>query len=114
MDNVIIGFVAAATSVFAFGSQFIHTVQKKTTVGLSINRSVLDVISLVLWIAYAARLEDIPLLIATSFELTTGIAVLIIIIRNRHYSINISTPPQSSVNSEDSVIIDVKVRRYSI
>ena len=113
MDSII-GFVAAGTSVCAFGSQFIHTLHKKTTAGISISRTVLDVISLVFWIAYAARLEDIPLLIATSFELSTGIAVLIIIIRNRTQIKKIHTPPQSSNNSEDSVTIEVKVRRYSI
>jgi len=113
MDDAI-GFLAAGTSVCAFGSQFIYTVQKKTTAGISINRTVLDVVSLVFWIAYAARLEDIPLLIATSFELTTGLAVLILIIRNRNRKVKIHTPPQSATNSEDSVTIEVKVRRYSI
>ena len=117
MENTAIGFIAASASVLAFGSQFLYTIRNKTTAGLSLNRSFLDVISLVFWIAYAARLEDIPLLIATSFELTTGIGVLVLIIRNRSENIQIKdfTPPQSTAtNSEDSVTIDVRSRRYSI
>lgn len=115
MENAAIGFVAASASVCAYGSQFFYTMKNKTTAGLSLNRSALDVVSLVFWIAYAARLEDIPLLIATSFELTTGLAVLILIIRSRKKpTIKDFTPPSSTENTEDHVSIDVRSRRYSI
>ena len=115
MENAAIGFVAASASVCAYGSQFFYTMKNKTTAGLSINRSALDVISLVFWIAYAARSEDIPLLIATSFELTTGLAVLILVIKSRYKpTVKDFTPPSSTENSEDHVAIDVRSRRFSI
>ena len=115
MENAAIGFIAASASVCAYGSQFFYTMKNKTTAGLSVNRSIFDVISLVFWIAYAARLEDVPLLIATSFELTTGLAVLVIIVRARNRpQIKDFTPPQSQNNSEDNVIIDIRSRSHSI
>ena len=115
MDISALGFFAASFSVVAFGSQYIHIIKKKTISGISINRTVLDACSLTLWVAYAARLEDVPLLIATSFELTTGLAVLVIIVRARNRpQIKDFTPPQSQNNSEDNVIIDIRSRSHSI
>ena len=131
MEVSIVGFIAASTSIVAFSSQFIHTVQSKTTAGISINRSALDVISLVLWIVYATRLEDIPLLIATSCELATSIGVLFLIAhtrRNNFSRVKAFTPPQTetshatvqcqlsrSLEIEDSITIDIKPeRRYSV
>ena len=78
MDNNIIGYVAASTSVLAFGTQFVHTIRSGTTAGLSFPRTILDSVSLVLWVVYATRIEDLPLLIATSFEFVTSLCVLII------------------------------------
>ena len=116
MENTSIGFLAASTSVLAFGLQFVHILKSKSTAGISVYRSILDVISLVLWIAYAARLEDVPLLIATSFELTTGGALLFIVIYNRRSMAIIKdfTPPTSTEPSEDSVSIEVRARSRSI
>jgi len=116
MENTSIGFLAASASVLAFGAQFVHVIKSKSTSGVSINRSILDVISLVLWIAYAARLEDLPLLIATSFELATGTGLLIIVLFNRKAISKIKdyTPPQSTETTEDSVSIEVRPRSQSI
>jgi uncharacterized protein with PQ loop repeat len=110
MELPIIGFIAASTSVVAFSTQILHTVRSHTTAGLSISRSVLDVVSLVTWIVYATRSEDIPLLIARSCELITSAGVLYIIMRNHkkgRIAIKDFTPP----NTEDSVCIDVKPER---
>ena len=85
METITIGYFATSASVIAFGSQFIYIIRAKTIDGISIHRSMMDVVSLILWTAYAARLEDIPLLIATSCELFTSIGILILVLsHNRH------------------------------
>ena len=116
MESSSIGFIAASASVLAFGSQFVHILKNKTTAGISIYRSVLDIISLVLWIAYSARLEDIPLLIATSFELTTGVGLLIIVIYNRKKLAEIKsvTPSNSRTNTTEDSVVEVRARSHSI
>jgi uncharacterized protein with PQ loop repeat len=114
MENEIIGFIATSASVIAFGSQFVYTLKTKTTAGISIYRTILDVASLTLWIAYAARLEDLPLLIATSCELTTSIALLFVILHNRKHLFALVkdyTPPPTPPNSEDCCVIDVRPER---
>lgn len=112
MENEVIGFLATSASVLAFGSQFYFILKTKTTAGISMSRTILDVVSLALWIAYAARLEDLPLLIATSCELATGIGLFIIILKNRKHQFKAvrdftppTTPPQSN---SDFVVIDIK------
>ena len=77
MELSIIGYLATSTSIIAFGSQFVHTIKTKSTEGLSLHRTVLDVVSLALWLSYAARSEDIPLLIATGCELVTSLCVCV-------------------------------------
>jgi uncharacterized protein with PQ loop repeat len=117
MENAVIGYFATSTSLIAFGSQFIHTIQSKTTAGLSLNRSVLDIVSLGLWVLYAARLEDIPLLIATTCELVTSICVLVIIVKHRtavFSSVKDYTPPPSPPSEPKFVVIEVKERRNSV
>ena len=114
MENNIIGFLATSASVIAFGSQFVYTLKTKTTAGISIYRTVMDVASLALWIAYAARLEDLPLLIATSCELTTSVALLLVILYRRKHQFTLVkdfTPPQTPPNSEDFSIIEVRPER---
>ena len=81
MDSVI-GYSAAGVSIVAFGSQFYHTVRSGTVAGLSLNRSVFDTISLLLWVAYATRIDDIPLLIATSCELVMSLSICLAILRH--------------------------------
>ena len=73
--SLIIGYVATTSSVAAFGSQFYYTIRTKTTAGLSLYRSVFDTLSLGLWVLYATRVEDIPLLIATTTELFLSLLV---------------------------------------
>jgi uncharacterized protein with PQ loop repeat len=109
METTVIGYFAASTSLIAFGSQFVHTIKTNTTAGLSLNRSIFDTISLGLWVIYAARLEDIPLLIATTFELVTSICVLVLIVKHRNYvfiSVKDVTPPPSPPNEQITVIIE--------
>ena len=84
MENSIIGYAAATTSVIAFGTQFVHTIRSGTTAGLSFPRSILDSLSLLLWVVYATRIEDFPLLIATSFEFITSLCVCVLIVRDRY------------------------------
>lgn len=81
MDSVI-GYSAAGVSIVAFGSQFYHTVRSGTVAGLSLNRSIFDTISLLLWVAYATRIDDIPLLIATSCELIMSLSICVAILRH--------------------------------
>ena len=82
MDPVLIlGYGATSASIIAYASQFVHTIKTKSISGLSLNRTVLDTLSLALWVGYAARLEDIPLLTATSCELFMSLCVCILILR---------------------------------
>lgn len=123
METTIVGFAATSSSVIAFGSQFYHTLQSKTTKGLSLYRTIFDVISLGLWVYYAARVEDNPLLIATALELFTSAGVCILILKEKKSSQTIlplsvkdySPPPSPDTDpkslSEDAI---VPVRRYSI
>lgn len=121
MDDSIIGYAAATTSVVAFGIQFVHTIRSGTTAGLSLPRSVLDSVSLLLWVVYATRIEDHPLLIATSFEFLTSLCVCVIIVRNRYrgwFFVKLNTPDVSPSSSQaESVAIDISpdssVRRDS-
>ena len=83
MENCIIGYTAASVSVVAFGAQFVHTVRCGTVEGLSVSRAVLDAISLSLWVLYATRTEDHPLLIATSFELLLSICVCVVVMKHQ-------------------------------
>lgn len=119
-SDAIIGYVAASISILAFGSQFIHTLQTKTTAGLSLQRSALDTISLVIWLGYAARVDDIPLLIATATELFTSVAVFAIIVKSRMFVFSAvkdytppATPPTDPVAPEHT-IIEVRPRRASV
>jgi uncharacterized protein with PQ loop repeat len=121
MDNSIIGYAAATTSVVAFGTQFVHTIRSGTMVGLSLPRTVLDSVSLLLWVVYATRIEDHPLLIATSFEFLTSLCICVIIVRNRYqgcFFVKVNTPDATPVASPaESVVIDISpdssVRRDS-
>jgi len=114
MDNSIIGYVAASTSVIAFISQFVHTLHTKTTVGLSLYRTILDSLSLIFWVAYAMRASDTPLLLATSVELLTSVGVCIIILKHKNNTfvkvVNY-TPPSSPPEDPKAIIIEVAPER---
>lgn len=98
--NSIIGYSAASVSIVAFGSQFYHTVRSQTVEGLSLSRSVFDTISLLLWVAYATRIDDIPLLIATSCELVMSLSVCVAIVR--HYRNSASILPLKNTTPDPS------------
>lgn len=115
--TAIVGYVASSASVIAFGSQLHHTLKTRTTAGLSLCRTAFDVLSLALWIYYAARVEDIPLLIATAVELFASVCVCIVIFKNRSWSlvaIKDFTPPPSPPAELKSIIIDRFERRNSV
>ena len=83
MATEIIGYSAASVSVIAFGAQFLHTLRCGSVEGLSLGRTIFDTVSLVLWVAYATRVEDIPLLIATSCELVMCMCVAALIVKEK-------------------------------
>ena len=115
--TTIIGYVASSASVIAFGTQLHHTIKTQTTAGLSLHRMGFDVLSLVLWIYYAARVEDIPLLIATTFELVASICVCGVIFKNRIWiqvSVKDYTPPPTPPAELNCIIIDRFERRNSV
>jgi uncharacterized protein with PQ loop repeat len=117
MESRIVGFVATSTSIVAFGSQFIHTLQSKNTEGVSLYRTVFDSVSLCLWVYYAARGEDNPLLIATSFELICSICLLSLIVKNRNagfFAVKEYTPPPSPPSEPKFLSIEIKERRNSL
>lgn len=116
METNIIGYIATSTSVIGFGSQALHTMKSKTTAGMSLYRTIFDFISLGLWVFYAARVEDNPLLIATAFEFFLSGIIMVFIIKSRKKEISIkdySRPP--SPESDPGSLIEVKIdRRNSV
>jgi uncharacterized protein with PQ loop repeat len=101
MNNQIIGYVAAATTLAAFGTQFVHTVRSGTVEGVSLTRSVFDSISLALWALYATRIDDNPLLIATGCELFLSLCVCSLILKhhlNRPLSLKIENTENVQIN----------------
>lgn len=111
MDNLILGYVASSTSLFAFGSQFLHTIRTKTTDGLSMQRTVFDALSLTLWVAYAARVEDIPLLIAVALELAASVGLIGAIVWSKKeilfFKKEVTPPPTPQRYSEENILVEV-------
>lgn len=118
METNIIGYIATSTSIIGFGSQVLHTIHTKTTEGISTYRTVFDTLSLGLWVYYAARVNDNPLLIATAFECVLSAIILGFLVKHRkkHFAVKDYTPPPSPPSDPGSMMsIEVKVdRRYSI
>ena len=83
MSEALIGYSAASVSIVAFGTQFVHTLRCSSIEGISIGRTLLDTVSLGLWVAYATRVEDIPLLIATSCELVMCVCIAALIVKEK-------------------------------
>ena len=79
----IIGYIAASTTIMAFGMQFVHTVRTNTIEGVSVSRSALDTVSLALWVLYATRIDDTPLLIATGCELFLSLCVCALVLQHK-------------------------------
>lgn len=120
MNNLILGYVASSTSLLAFGSQFMHTIRTKTTDGLSIQRTIFDSLSLALWVAYATRVEDIPLLIAVALELAASLGLIGAIVWNKreiYFFKKEVTPPSTPQQrlSEEHILVEVDLpRRNSV
>ena len=77
METGLIGYVATSASVIGFTAQFIHTVKTRKIEGVSLHRTCLDFLSLALGVLYATRVEDTPLLIATSVELCLSFSIFV-------------------------------------
>ncbi len=112
METSIIGYVATSTSVIGFGSQAFHTMKSKSTAGLSLYRTIFDFVSLGLWVYYAARVEDNPLLIATTFEFLLSGVIMVFIFKLRHKEVAVKdyTPPPSP-GSDPGSLIEIKIER---
>ena len=82
MDLQIIGYTASTTTIIAFGLQFFHTVRCGTIKGISLYRTAADSLSLFIWVLYATRTEDYPLLIASSCELFLSLCVGLLILNH--------------------------------
>ena len=120
MELNTIGYIATSTSVLGVSSQAYHLYRSKTTAGISLYRTLFDVLSLGLWVYYAARVEDNPLLIATAFEFLFSAVIMMFYLKHRpkQYAIKDYTPPPSPPHSDTSTgstLIEVKIdRRNSI
>lgn len=82
MDLQIIGYTASTTTIIAFGLQFFHTVRCGTIKGISLYRTAADSLSLFIWVLYATRTEDYPLLIASSCELFMSVCLSLLILKH--------------------------------
>lgn len=113
MSEAIIGYSAASVSIVAFGTQFIHTLRCSSIEGISIGRTVFDTVSLGLWVAYATRVEDIPLLIATGCELMLSLCVCAIILRHHFQKIGCWTLyiPNTDSKTEEGIVVVVSALR---
>ncbi len=117
METNLIGYIATSTSVIGFGSQVFHTCQTRTTAGMSLYRTVFDTLSLGLWVYYAARVNENPLLIATAFECLLSTIILGFLVKHRRESIAVKdySPPSTPPSDPGSMIIEVKIdRRNSV
>jgi uncharacterized protein with PQ loop repeat len=117
METNVIGYIATSTSVIGFGSQVYHTYKTQTTAGMSLSRTIFDTLSLGLWVYYATRVNDNPLLIATTFECLLSCIILGCLLKDKRVSIAIKdyTPPPSPPSDPGSMTIEVKIdRRNSI
>ena len=103
-SSQIIGYTASSVSIVAFGSQIIHTLQCGSVAGISLPRTFLDTVSLFLWVLYATRTEDIPLLIATSCELCMSLCITILILKHQCLR-----SPLKKVEKKVDVCVDVCV-----
>ena len=114
MPETLIGYSAASVSIIAFGAQFIHTLRSHSIEGISVGRTVLDTVSLGLWVAYATRVEDIPLLIATGCELMLSLCLCAIILRHHFQKIGCLTLyiPNSNKGQEGIVVIVSAIRTH--
>ena len=83
LANQLIGYTASGTTIVAYGLQFFHILRCGTVEGISLPRTLLDTASLALWVLYATRIEDVPLLIATSCELLVSLCVASVVLRHR-------------------------------
>jgi len=81
-ESQIIGYTASTTTLIAFSLQFVHTVRCGTVEGISLYRTAADSISLAIWVLYATRTEDYPLLIASSCELFLSLGVGLLILKH--------------------------------
>jgi len=82
MDLQLIGYTASTTTILAFALQFVHTVRCGTVEGISLPCTAADSISLGIWVLYATRTEDYPLLIASSCELFLSLCVGLLILNH--------------------------------
>ena len=118
MADRIIGYTASTTSIIAFGCQFIHTLRCGTIEGISLPRTVFDTASLSLWVVYATRTEDLPLLIACSCELVVSFCICLLILRHHYYGscTSLQGMPVAPKETElvESCAIVVAPRRNSI
>ncbi len=117
METNLIGYIATSTSVIGFGSQVYHTFKTRTTAGMSFSRTIFDTLSLGLWVYYAARVNDNPLLIATAFECLLSTIILGFLVKHRRESIAVKdySPPSTPPSDPGSMIIEVKIdRRNSV
>ena len=104
MADQIIGYVAASTTIVAFGTQFIHTVRSNTIEGVSLSRSILDTVSLALWVLYATRIDDNPLLIATGCELFLSLCVCALVLKHH---VGMHRPVGITIHHADHVHINM-------
>ena len=117
METNVIGYIATSTSVIGFGSQVYHSFKTRTTAGMSFSRTIFDTLSLGLWVYYAARVNDNPLLIATAFECFLSAIIFGFLMKHRRQAVAVKdyTPPPSPPSDPGSMIIEVKIdRRNSV
>jgi uncharacterized protein with PQ loop repeat len=114
MATHIIGYTASGVTIVAYGLQFLHTVQCGTIEGISLPRTLLDTASLSIWVFYATRTEDIPLLIATSCELFLSFCICFLVIKHAYTKKSCIKPPAILDTEAPHIVIPISSRRNSI
>lgn len=81
--ELIVGFVAAFLTTFAFAPQAIHTIRTRNTEGISLSMYLLFVTGVSVWLVYGLMVNDMAITIANVLTFLLALPVLLIKLSHR-------------------------------
>ena len=82
-SSIVIGFIAAFFTTFAFAPQALKTIKTKNTNGISISMYGMFIIGVITWIIYGIKNDDVAVIFANVATLFFAVPVLIILVKNK-------------------------------